>query len=235
MPAGGLRRPSSSRARDRLKTIDNERPKPLDHGEPAERPSLPPARSSAPRIARLRPPPHGPAAHGPRRPGAASTRPDTGGYCLLNRNQRSSQTGFLSTQPFWSADPADPDCRVRGWTRPTSTILHTSPAAAAYLTPRANARRTRLCAGAAPSRRARATVRRMLGGAARAMILLDWLVAHHIRMESTLTMGLKSRFINTCGCGAGFPWLLAHTTPTCTLGHPQLHGTATGMAHHAPF
>ena len=48
-------------------------------------------------------------------------------------------------------------------------------------------------------------------------------------MESTLTMGLKTRFINTCGCGAGFPWLLAHTTPTCTLGHPQLHGTATGM------
>ena len=48
-------------------------------------------------------------------------------------------------------------------------------------------------------------------------------------------MGLKSRFINTCGCGAGFPWLLAHTTPTCTLGHPQLHGTATGMDIYTPL
>ena len=42
-------------------------------------------------------------------------------------------------------------------------------------------------------------------------------------------MGLKSRFINTCGCGAGFPWLLAHTTPICILGHPQFHGPAAGM------
>ena len=39
----------------------------------------------------------------------------------------------------------------------------------------------------------------------------------------------KSKFINTFGCGAGFPWLLAHTTPTCILGHPQLHGPAAGM------
>ena len=51
-------------------------------------------------------------------------------------------------------------------------------------------------------------------------------------MESTLTMGLKSRFINTCGCGAGFPWLLAHTTPACILGHPQLHGPAAGRDIH---
>ena len=39
-------------------------------------------------------------------------------------------------------------------------------------------------------------------------------------MEPTSTRASKSMFINTCGCGAGFPWLLAHTTPTCTLGPP---------------
>ena len=58
--------------------------------------------------------------------------------------------------------------------------------------------------------------------------------AHHIRMESTL-MIYKSKFINTSRCGAGFPWLLAHPTPTCTLGHPQLHGPAAGMDIYIPL
>ena len=58
--------------------------------------------------------------------------------------------------------------------------------------------------------------------------------AHHIRMESTL-MIYKSKFINTSRCGAGFPWLLAHPTPTCILGHPQLHGPAAGMDIYIPL
>ena len=58
---------------------------------------------------------------------------------------------------------------------------------------------------------------------------------HHIRMEPTLTMASKLRFINTFGCGAGFPWLPAHTTPTCLLGHPQLHGPAAGMDIYTPL
>ena len=45
-------------------------------------------------------------------------------------------------------------------------------------------------------------------------------------------MASKLTFINTCGCGAGFPWLLAHTTPTCILGHPQFHGPAAGVDIH---
>ena len=45
----------------------------------------------------------------------------------------------------------------------------------------------------------------------------------------------KSKFINTSRCGAGFPWLLAHPTPTCILGHPQLHGPAAGMDIYIPL
>ena len=45
----------------------------------------------------------------------------------------------------------------------------------------------------------------------------------------------ESKFINTFGCGAGFPWLLARTTPTCILGHPQLHGPAAGMDIYIPL